>query len=471
MWEATIGLEIHAELKTKSKMFCFCNNNPDDSEPNTEICPICMAHPGTLPVPNKAAIESIVKIGLAVGGDVANYSEFDRKSYFYPDIPKAYQISQYKYPIVSGGSINGIALTRIHLEEDTARSIHDQDPNYTYIDFNRAGVPLMELVTEPVIRNAEEARDFAKELQLLLRYLDVSDANLEKGQMRIEANVSIKNPDGSFGTKVEVKNLNSFSAVYNAIKYEINRQIELLEAGENVVQETRGWDENKQCTFSQRVKEEAADYRYFPDPDLSKLELHSLFNIEELKEKLPELPWEKRERYKALGLSDQDTEFLVQNQASSSFFDSILKQNPDLPYKKLANYVINDLAGLIKDAENIPALLNKIENQFSILMSYSLNDKISSRTTKDIISLLIENNELDVEAYIKDNNLEQNNDPEMMKGILQEILPEFEQAVQDYKAGNEKALGAIIGPAMKKLRENGITPNPKVLMELLKELI
>jgi aspartyl-tRNA(Asn)/glutamyl-tRNA(Gln) amidotransferase subunit B len=265
----TIGLEIHAELNTNSKMFCGCINNPDEKTPNINICPVCMAHPGTLPVINKKAVENVIKVGLAIKANIADFTEFDRKNYFYPDIPKSYQISQYKFPIVSGGNLNGVDITRIHLEEDTATSKHDKG-DYSLVDFNRAGVPLMELVTEPVIHGAKQAGDFGRELQLLLKYLGVSNANMEKGEMRVELNISISDDLHKLGTKVEVKNINSFRAMERAAEYEIKRMSKLLDEGkgEEIVQETRGWDENKQITFSQRRKENANDYRYFPDPDL-----------------------------------------------------------------------------------------------------------------------------------------------------------------------------------------------------------
>jgi aspartyl-tRNA(Asn)/glutamyl-tRNA(Gln) amidotransferase subunit B len=240
----TIGLEIHAELKTRTKMFCGSLNDPHDSDPNTHVCPVCLAHPGTLPVINKEAVEHVIKVGLAVGGSLATFTEFDRKNYFYPDIPKGYQISQYKYPLVQGGELAGVKLTRIHLEEDTARSQHDQGEG-SLVDYNRAGVPLMELVTEPVIHDAETAGNFARELQLLLRTINVSDANMEMGEMRVEANISVSR-DATLGTKVEVKNLNSFRAVEAAIKYEIERQIDVLERqGGKIMQETRGWDDQR----------------------------------------------------------------------------------------------------------------------------------------------------------------------------------------------------------------------------------
>ena len=308
-YKATIGLEIHAELKTKTKMFCSCENDPDEEKPNVNICPVCTAQPGTLPVLNKEAIEHVIRVGLACGSQIADFTEWDRKNYFYPDIPKNYQISQYKYPIVSGGSIRGIELTRIHLEEDTGASTHDAG-DFSLVNFNRAGVPLMELVTEPVIHTGADAANFAKELQLLLRYLGAGDANMEKGEMRVEANISVSQTE-KLGTKVEIKNLNSFRTVERAVAYEIERQIEALEAGEKIVQETRGWDEVKQKTYSQRIKEDSHDYRYFPDPDLPKMMIPEVFDLTALKAGLPELPWQRREKYTMnFDIKEQDADIL-----------------------------------------------------------------------------------------------------------------------------------------------------------------
>ena len=316
----TVGLEIHAELKTRTKMFCDSKNDSDEIRPNVNVCPICMGHPGVLPVMNKEAVKHVLKIGLALNGKLADFTEFDRKNYFYPDIPKGYQLSQYEFPLVSGGSLNGVAITRVHLEEDTATSIHEsgiRNQESSLIDFNRAGVPLVELVTEPVIKSAKEAARFARELQLLLRHLGVSDANMEKGEMRVEANISVSEDAGRFGTKVEVKNLNSFRAVEGAIAYEMNRHIELIESGKRVEQETRGWNEDIGKTFSQRKKEESHDYRYFPDPDLSKLVIRDIpeFADGKLRKGMPELPFEKRRRYVALGIKDDDVETLLANRS------------------------------------------------------------------------------------------------------------------------------------------------------------
>jgi aspartyl-tRNA(Asn)/glutamyl-tRNA(Gln) amidotransferase subunit B len=270
-YKATIGLEIHAELNTNTKMFSPAKNDADETDPNVNVHPIDLAHPGTLPVPNKKAIEYMIRIGLAVGGNISDFTEFDRKNYFYPDIPKGYQISQFAYPIVSNGTLAGVELTRIHLEEDTGTSKHDQG-DFSLVDFNRAGLPLMELVTEPVIHSAEQAVLFAKQLQLLLRYLGAGNANMEKGEMRVEANISVSDTD-ELGTKVEIKNLNSFKVVEKSIAYEIKRMIALHEEGKGneIIQETRGWDEASDRTFSQRIKESSDDYRYFPEPDIPKM--------------------------------------------------------------------------------------------------------------------------------------------------------------------------------------------------------
>ena len=282
MFEPVIGLEIHSQLKTKTKMFCRSLNDPEEKHPNINICPVCMGHPGTLPVMNKKAIESVIKTGLALNCKIAERSKFDRKNYFYPDLPKGYQISQYDEPLCSEGfleilSSKKIRITRIHLEEDTGRLIHNKIASL--VDFNRAGVPLMELVTEPDISNAEEAVAFAKKLQMILQYLGASDANMEKGQMRCEVNISLRKAGEEFGTKVEIKNLNSFAACREAIEYEIKRLSALLEKGEKIIQETRGWDENKKATVSQRLKESAHDYRYFPEPDIPPIKIgkESLF--------------------------------------------------------------------------------------------------------------------------------------------------------------------------------------------------
>jgi aspartyl-tRNA(Asn)/glutamyl-tRNA(Gln) amidotransferase subunit B len=463
----TIGLEIHAELKTNSKMFCGCTNNPDEDKPNMNICPVCMAHPGTLPVINKKAVESVVKVGLALGGNIANFTEFDRKNYFYPDIPKAYQISQYKYPIVSGGELNGVKITRVHLEEDTATSKHDRG-DFSLVDFNRAGVPLMELVTEPVIHSAKEALDFGRELQLLLRYLGVSEANMEKGQMRVELNISVSEDPNIFGTKVEVKNINSFRAVEKAAEYETKRMIDLIENGQKdeIVQETRGWDENKGITFSQRSKENANDYRYFPDPDLPKLFLNEIFDIEKFKNSLPELPQERRLRYKNdFGIKDEDIESYILDQELGSWFEKIsILLNDKEKIKIASNYTTSDYLGLKKN--NIEIKIPK-EDNFVELIEMIYSNKISSRVAKDILAMIvIEDNSPMKIAEAKD--LLQKNDEGSLRVIVEKIIANNPSVVETYKGGKENAIMSLVGQVMK---ETNGSANPALVQKLLKELL
>ncbi|HRH24998.1 MAG TPA: Asp-tRNA(Asn)/Glu-tRNA(Gln) amidotransferase subunit GatB [Candidatus Paceibacterota bacterium] len=460
----TIGLEIHAELKTDSKMFCGCKNDPNEEKQNTNICPICMGHPGTLPFPNKQAIENVIKVGLALGSDIANFTEFDRKNYFYPDIPKGYQISQYKYPIVSGGSLNGKTITRIHLEEDTGLSKHDRG-NFTLVDFNRAGVPLMEMVTEPVIHSAKEAGDFARELQLLLRTLGVSEANMEKGEMRVEPNISISPDPNKFGTKVEVKNLNSFKAVEKAIEYELARMQALYEAGreDEIVQETRGWDENKQTTFSQRSKENANDYRYFPDPDIPKFMLNEMFDMDALKLSLPELPWQKRERYqKDFGLGEELETFVVDGELSK-YFETVARNLPNLDQIKTAsNYILSDMLGNLKKDSSLR--MPSPEN-FAILVGMIAGGEITSRGAKDILAMIMKE-DADPKSIAEKEGLLQQNDEETIRTLAQKIISENQNLVDQYRAGKESIAQAFVGTVMKETKGSA---NPQVTLKILKE--
>jgi aspartyl-tRNA(Asn)/glutamyl-tRNA(Gln) amidotransferase subunit B len=463
----TIGLEIHAELKTKSKMFCGCKNDPDEKTPNINICPVCMAHPGTLPVINKKAVENVIKVGLALGSDIACFTEFDRKNYFYPDIPKGYQISQYKYPLVSGGELNKVKITRVHLEEDTATSKHDKG-DYSLVDFNRAGVPLMELVTEPVIHSAKEAGDFGRELQLLLKYLEVSDANMEKGEMRVELNISISDNPNVFGTKVEVKNINSFRAMERAAEYEIKRMTKLLDEGKGneIVQETRGWDENKQITFSQRIKENANDYRYFPEPDLPKLYLDKIFDKEKMKNELPLLPADKRNKYRNdYGIKDEDIECYIVDRDLGSWFESVAKILSDSRKIKIAsNYITSDYVGL-KNL-NLEVRLPEIKN-FVELIEMVNEGKISSRGAKDILAMIVINDQSPMKIATE-KGLIQNHDEEALKEIVQKIINENKEVVNTYKNGKENAIMSLVGQIMK---ESKGSANPTLVQKLLKQLL
>ncbi len=440
-YKLTVGLEVHAELKTATKMFCACRNNPDEPVANTNVCPVCLAHPGTLPVINKEAVHKVLLVGAAIGGNLAQeFTEFDRKNYFYPDIPKGYQISQYKHPLVSGGVLAGVELTRIHLEEDTASSQHQGDKSL--VDYNRAGVPLMELVTEPVIHTPETAGAFARELQMLLRALGAGEANMEKGEMRVEANISVSK-DGTLGTKVEVKNLNSFRSVERAIAFEAKRQSELLDSGGAVVQETRGWDETKQVTFSQRKKEGSADYRYFPDPDLPKLRISEIpeFSLESLTKELPELPSARRARYTGFGLKNEDAEMFVLNTQYGNFFDAVTKgmQSGDERAKLSANYIANDIAA----AGTLPKPEHFIE-----LMAMLAEGKISSRAAKDILTLTITTGESPL-TIAQEKRLMQQSDASALDAIAAQVIAEHAGVAADYKAGKQAAMQFLVGQGMK----------------------
>lgn len=465
IYQPTIGLEVHVELKTVTKMFCNSKNDPDEKRPNVNICPVCLAHPGTLPVPNKKAIEHVLRVGLAVGGTLADYTEFDRKNYFYPDIPKGYQLSQYKYSLVSGGELGGVKLTRIHIEEDTARSIHDNKTGESLVDFNRAGVPLMELVTEPVIHSAKEAAAFARELKLLLSpaYLDVSEANMEKGEMRVEANISVAPASPLLGTKVEIKNLNSFRAVERAIEFEIKRQTEALEKGEQIIQETRGWDENKEITFSQRQKETSDDYRYFPDPDIPKLMIGQIEEFANLAETLPELPRAKRQRYALeYGIKPEDVESLVTNPEYSKLFEGVIAALSAEIAQLTANYLTSDLAGLDK---NNKVKIFPVVGAMTELIKLVRDDEVSSRGAKDILAVMAETGN-SPRAIAEAKNLFQKSDEGELSKIIEQVIDENAKQVAEYKAGNEKVLQYLVGQGMKL---SAGAANPGLLAELLKK--
>jgi aspartyl-tRNA(Asn)/glutamyl-tRNA(Gln) amidotransferase subunit B len=464
-YRPTIGLEVHAELSTRTKMFCDSANDPDETRPNVNVCPVCLAHPGTLPVINHEAVSHILRMGTAIGGTIADFTEFDRKSYFYPDIPKGYQISQYEYPLVKGGALAGVAITRIHLEEDTARSIHAGGKSL--VDFNRAGIPLMELVTEPVIHDAETAGRFARELQLLLRTLGAGEANLEKGEMRIEANISVSHTEGAFGTKVEVKNINSFRSVERAIAFEIERQTALIREGGKVVQETRGWDESKQETFHQRFKEGSADYRYFPEPDLPKLFISEIpeFSPDTLKASLPELPWERRARYAEMyALKESDIAYLCSTKERSDFFDAVasaLGSSKEL-VALAANYIVSDLGGIYAKKNNEDyAALDPL--MFAKLIRLVEETRLSSRGAKDTLVLLVEKGG-DPEKIAAEEGLMQVHDTGVLKEAIHQVLAEEGKAVAEYRAGKEAALQYLLGKTMKATRGAG---NPALLKGLL----
>lgn len=467
-YKPTIGLEIHAELKTKTKMFCSCKNDPDEKRPNINICPVCMSHPGTLPVINREAVKHVLKIGLSIGGKLADYSEFDRKNYFYPDIPKGYQISQYKHPLVSGGELAGVKITRVHLEEDTARSAHDKadkssGDGYSLVDFNRAGVPLMELVTEPVIHTSTEVVKFGEELQLLLQYLGVAEANMEKGEMRLEANISVSNTD-KLGTKVEVKNLNSFRSAERAVEYEIKRQIKLLEEGGKIVQETRGWDDKNQETFSQRSKENSHDYRYFPDPDLPALKISEIEEFAEnnLLKEIKETPNEKRKRLKEhYGIKESDINFYIFNSSLCQFFEKAAALVDKKGLQLLSNYIVSDIASLgDKSSEVTPEAI-------SILIKMIDSGELSSRGAKDIIQILADEGG-DPKVIAEKNNLIQKSNEEELVSVVKKIISQNQKVVEEYKSGKLPALQFLVGQGMKETKGSA---NPETLKNLILKMI
>jgi aspartyl-tRNA(Asn)/glutamyl-tRNA(Gln) amidotransferase subunit B len=451
-----IGLEIHIELKTKTKMFCSCKNDPEEKTPNINICPICLGHPGTLPVINEEALKKTIKAGLALNCKISSFSFFERKNYFYPDLPKGYQISQYSTPLCKDGflEIDGkkIRIRRVHLEEDTGKLIHEK--SYSLVDFNRAGVPLMELVTEPDIESPKEAKKFAEELQLIMRYLDISDANMEKGQMRIEANISLSKERGVLGTKVEIKNLNSFRAVEEAIDYEIKRQAEILRSHKKIIQETRGWDDVKKRTFSQREKEEAKDYRYFPEPDLPPLEINQEM-IKNILLEFPELPQQKRERFKIkYQLDEKSIEIFVQQRQVGEFFEKVisefslnLNQKDFLSLIKLcANYILSDLLGLLKE-KNLKEEIFILPKNFAKFCSLIYEGKISSKIAKMVLEEML-NTGKSPETIIEEKQLTLIEKEEELEEVAKKVILENQKAVLDFKSGKTEALQFLIGKMM-----------------------
>jgi len=481
-YKATIGLEIHAELNTQSKMFCSCKNDPDEKKPNFNICPVCSAQPGTLPVANEEAIKKVIKTGLALHCKIAKDSKFDRKNYFYPDLPKGYQISQYDQPLCEGGYLTvedrKIKITRIHLEEDTGSLLHPDGADYSLVNLNRAGIPLMELVTEPDITSGKEARLFAEELQRILRYLNVSFANMEKGQMRVEVNISISKGK-KLGTKVEIKNLNSFKVVEKAVDFEIKRQEEVLEAGDKIVQETRGWNDKKEITFSQREKEEAHDYRYFPEPDLPPMHFKE-DHIINIKSTMPELPEQKRERFKKeYGLDKDSIEFFVANKDLSEYFEKVVSEFEEWTEEKekgaahkkasklVANYLISDIQGLLQGKEFSEEYFKITPENFAEFIKMIYKDEISSKIAKMVIVDMF-NTGSDPSTIVDENNWGQMSDDSELEKIIKDVITKNPKPVEDYKAGKQNALQFLAGQVMAVTRG---TAKPDKVHKLLKNLL
>lgn len=473
-YEAVIGLEIHIQLKTRSKMFCSSPNSVLDAPPNTHICEVCTGQPGSLPVPNREAIRKAALVGLALGCKIASHSKFDRKNYFYPDLPKGYQISQYDEPISANGKLGTIRIRRAHLEEDTGKLIHQG--NVSLVDFNRAGVPLLEVVTEPDFRTAQEVKEFLQELRNIVRYLDVSDGDMEKGHLRGEPNISVRGVGEKDlpKYKVELKNLNSFKAVFDSLNYEIKRQAEAHGAGEPLANETRGW--NGVVTVVQRVKEEAQDYRYFPEPDLPMLLFSEEF-VSELRASLPELPQAKLARFsKEFGLIQKDAQVLIADKHLASYFEEVVSElaewmkaegekNADIKIlaKLASNWIAGELTALLKEANQDPQDSKITAENMAELIKMIDRGEISSTAGKKILQTMFEKGG-DPSNIAIDEGLGQVSDEGAIGTAINEAISENPQPVADYKAGKKQALGVLVGKVMAK---TGGRANPQVVNQLL----
>lgn len=504
-----IGMEVHVELQTKSKMFCGCENNPDEKIPNKNICEICLAHPGTLPLPNRQAIEWTVLIGKALGCQIRDISKFDRKHYFYPDLPKGYQISQYDEPIAEYGSLTlefptednprpvaRIGIRRAHLEEDTAKLYHN-DSNVTLADFNRSGTPLVEIVTDPDIQTALEAKTFCQELQTLLRTLKVSGANMEKGQMRCEVNISLQEEgnfeikDGvvfplnrtSLNPKVEIKNINSFRAVEKAVLYEIQRQAELLEKGESWVQQTRGWDDQKEITVLQRTKENAADYRYFPEPDIPP------FHPSHFSVSLPELPLAKRKRFhEEYGFSYADAKIMSTDPALAGFTeesmseliewlhsqpnnkqdsDDIIEQEKNTLARLAGGWITTKLMAILKEKNLDFSSLSLSPENFAEFISLVYEQKINSSNAQKLLNEMVMSGvDMDPTHLMEEKGYGQVSDEGHIQGIVEQTLQSYPDQVKQFLSGKEPVIKFLIGMVMKTMEGTG---DPKIIEKILRE--
>jgi aspartyl-tRNA(Asn)/glutamyl-tRNA(Gln) amidotransferase subunit B len=478
-YETVIGIEVHAQPLAQSKMFCSCPVPTLESPPNSHVCPVCMGMPGVLPVINKRAVEITIMVGLALNCEIPDQAKFDRKNYHYPDLPKGYQISEYDLPLCRNGwiEIDGddggtkrVGITRVHLEEDTARSSHITDlagESYSLVDINRSGVALMEIVSEPDIRSAEEARSYLQKLRHILRYIGASRANMEEGHMRCEPNVSVR-PVGreEFGEKVELKNINSFRHAYDAISFEVRRQIDLIESGGQVVQETRGWREDTGQSVPQRTKEYADDYRYFPEPDLPTLEISREW-VEEIRSRIPELPDAKRARFQEqYGLSEYDAGVLAETRERADFFEAtVALKNADGRAKTVANWITGDFARLL-NAEGIEIQDSKITPEaLSQLLDLQEAGTISGKTAKDVFGQMFESGKSPGQI-VEDSGLKQITSGDEIDGVVQQVIADNPKPVQDYKSGKEEAIKFLVGQVMKETRGRA---SPDVVVNILRE--
>jgi aspartyl-tRNA(Asn)/glutamyl-tRNA(Gln) amidotransferase subunit B len=473
-YEAVIGIEVHCQLRTESKMFCSCSTAYDGARPNSHVCPVCLGLPGALPVMNRRAVELVLATGAAIGASTPDATRWDRKNYFYPDLPKGYQISQYDLPLASAGALTfdttdgpfTVRITRAHLEEDTAKLVHADGPageRISLVDFNRSGVPLMEVVTEPDVRTGEQARRYAEELQLLLRAIGASDADMERGQLRVEANVSLR-PRGAeeFGTRVEVKNMNSFRSVEHAVAFEIERQAAILDAGETLHMETRGWSDDRGETYRMRSKETSDDYRYFPEPDLPPLRVDAAW-LARIRGELPELPAAHRARYQdELGLSAYDAAVLVADVDAGRLFEATLAARPGLEPKRVANWVTGDYLRIRNAAEG-PVRVDPV--QLATLVGLVADGSLNRTSARQVFDAHVESGD-GVEAIVGGLGLRQISDTGALSAIVDEIIATNPAAVADVRAGKAQAIGFLVGQVMKATRGQA---NASVAQEAIRE--
>ncbi len=469
------GLEVHTELATKTKIFCNCTTE-FGGEPNTHVCEICSGMPGTLPVLNKKVVEFAVRTGLALNCEITRYNKFDRKNYFYPDLPKAYQISQLYLPICRNGwveindSINGgkkkVRIHEIHMEEDAGKLVHDEWTDSTLVNYNRCGVPLLEIVSEPDIASADEAVEYVEKLRAILQFCGVSDCKMQEGSLRADVNVSVMERAATeYGTRTEMKNINSFRAIRNAVEAEANRQIELIEDGEKVVQQTRRWDDSKGTSYAMRSKEDAQDYKYFPEPDLPPVHLSEEY-IQSIRDALPELPEAKKARYMSdFGLTEYDANMICSDRNYAALFDRTVEitANP----KDSAHWIMGDLMKLMNDTQTLPENMNFSRDSLGEIINMLNSGKISRDSAKKVLAAVFDK-DVSPADYVKENNMEMVSDTGAIKTIVQDVVAANPKAVEEYRDGKEKSFNFLIGQCMRALK--GKAPASEVT-RLLKEVI
>ena len=472
-YETVIGLEVHVELSTKTKIFCGCSTEFGGA-PNTHTCPVCSGMPGSLPVLNKAVVEKAIAVGLATNCSITRNCKFDRKNYFYPDNPQNYQISQLYYPICRDGKIeinvNGekkyVRIHEIHMEEDAGKLVHDSWDDSTLVDFNRSGVPLIEIVSEPDMRSADEVIAYLEKLRMIIQYLGASDCKLNEGSMRADVNLSVREVGAKeFGTRTETKNLNSFKAIARAIEAERERQIDLLEEGKPVIQETRRWDDNKECSYAMRSKEDAQDYRYFPDPDLVPIIISEEW-LEEVKSRQPELRDEKKERYqKEFDIPEYDIDIITSSKRMADLFEETIALGA--APKKVSNWLLVETMRLLKENEMEVEDLKFSADNLAKLIALTESKAVNSTVAKEVFEKVFYDN-IDPEKYVEEHGLKTVNDEGALRKVIEEVVSNNPQSVEDYRNGKEKAIGFLVGQTMKAMKGKA---DPSMINQILKEIL